>query len=418
MFHSFTQKHNQMPEFNYPISNILAKYPAISQDEDNILKQWIAEDDTNKEIFESLTDNDSRIGLLKQWDRIKTLETEKWEKFQRRFKPVSNVEQSKTFQWWNRWSTYVAAASIIVIAAIGYKWLGGVQKEQAQANLPKQKGLTTDVQPGGYRATLTLADGTLMPLDSFSRGQLVQQGGITVYSKGGELVYKGKQKGEVLYNTLSTGKGQMYATVLADGSKVWLNSQSTLRYPVAFNGDMRQVEISGEAYFEVATQMQNIKGQYNRIPFLVKAPGVDIEVLGTHFNINSYSNEEAVRTTLLEGKVKVHASKTNSTAVLQPGQQAGYFKQMGQMVKMEEADVDEAVAWKEGYFQFNGADLPTVLRQLVRWYNVEVAYGGEIPQRSFGGRISRKNSLSQVLTILESNGVHFKLEGNKVIVSL
>lgn len=404
-----------MPEFNYAIGNILAKYPAISQGEDDILKLWIAENDTNKEIFESLTDNDSRIELLKEWDTINTPESEKWEKFQRRFEPVSNIEQSKTFHWWNRWPTYVAAASIIIIAAIGYKWLGGMQNDQAQA--PKQKAQPTDVQPGGYKASLTLADGTVMPLDSFSKGQLVQQGGISVYSKGGELVYQGTQKGEVLYNTLSTGKGQMYVAMLSDGSKVWLNSQSSIRYPVAFNGDVRQVEISGEAYFEVAAA-QNLKSQHKKVPFLVKAPGVDIQVLGTHFNINSYSNEQLVRTTLLEGKVKVQASNSSSIAVLQPGQEAGYDKQTGQIVKAEDADVDEAVAWKEGYFQFNGADLQTVLRQLVRWYNVDVAYKGEIPKRSFGGRISRKNSLLQVLTILESNGVHFNLQGNKIIVSL
>ncbi len=407
-----------MPEYNKAIGYILAKYPVISHEEENFLNQWLDEDDNHKEIFEQLTNNENRIEGLDEWDGLKTSEAEKMEQFQRRFEPVSNADKSKTFYWWDRWSTYVAAASIIVIAAIGYKWYDGAQKEGAPKKQPQQQATATDVQPGEYKASLTLADSTVMLLDSFSNGQLVQQGGITVYNKDGELVYKGKQKGEVLYNTLSTGKGQMYTTVLADGSKVWLNSQSTLRYPVAFTGGTRQVEISGEAYFEVATQMQNGKGHNKKQPFVVKALGVDIEVLGTHFNINSYGDEKAVKTTLLEGRVKVQATGNNSIIVLQPGQQAGYNRQTGQMIKTKDADVGEAVAWKEGYFQFNGADLPAVLRQLVRWYNVDVAYEVEVPQRSFGGRISRKNSLAQVLTILESNGVHFKLEGNRIVVGL
>ncbi len=407
-----------MPEFNFTISNILAKYPAISQDEDAILKQWLDDDHNHKEIFDSLTNNDNRIELLEQWDRIKKLESEKWEQFQLRIDPV--VEKPNIIHWWNRWPTYVAAASIVVIAAIGYKWLSGEPKEQAQAKLSKTSIQSTDVQPGGFKATLTLADGSIVSLDSISKGKLVQQGTITVYNKDGKLVYQsqGKQQGEVLYNTLSTGKGQMYATVLADGSKVWLNSQSSIRYPVAFNDDQRLVEISGEAYFEVANLMKKVKGKMQKVPFLVKAGDVEIEVVGTHFNINSFSDEAVVKTTLLEGKVNVHALANNQVTVLQPGQQAGYNKQTKQIVKTDDADMDEAVAWKDGYFQFNGADLQSVLRQLTRWYNVDVAYEGEIPQRSFGGRISRQNSLSQVLTILESNGVHFKLEGNKIIVSL
>jgi ferric-dicitrate binding protein FerR (iron transport regulator) len=250
-------------------------------------------------------------------------------------------------------------------------------------------------------------------VDSFSKDRLVQQGSTNVYNKDGKLVYKenGKAK-SVLYNTLSTEKGQIYGMVLGDGTKVWLNSQSSIRYPVHFKGSERKVEITGEAYFDVTHNAA--------MPFHVLINGIDMQVLGTEFNVNGYNDEPEIKTTLLEGRVKV--SKGNSVKILSPEQQATYNKETQQLDKVENVDVKEVVAWKNGYFQFKDADWQTLLRQIVRWYDVEVAFNGPIPQRKISGKIPRNSNLSQVLEALETiesfkdNQVHFKLEGKRIIV--
>jgi transmembrane sensor len=397
------KKESQMPEFTNNISNILAKYPTLSLDEEKILNEWIKEDD-NREIFEALTNNESRIALLERYDQMKQEEHQKWEKFETLLN--STTQQAKTV-WWNRWQTYMAAASIILMVFIGFKWLAkkdsGIKTETPVVAVPKN-----DIAPGQFKARLILADGSVVVLDTISDSKLVQQGGTNVYTRKGQLVYEQKGKHtEVLYNTLTTAKGETYGMVLSDGSKVWLNSQSSLRYPVAFTGDERRVEITGEAYFEVATQ--------RKLPFVVSLNGMEVEVLGTIFNINSYTDEDAVKTTLLEGKVKV--SNGGSLTMLMTGQQAILNKQTQKLDKLENVDVEEAVAWRFGYFQFHDADLKTVLRQIARWYDVDVEYKGDIPLRKFEGKIPRNSNLSQVLAVLETNKVRFAIKGKKIIVA-
>ena len=223
---------------------------------------------------------------------------------------------------------------------------------------------------------------------------------------------------EVLYNTLTTARGQTYATLLSDGTKIWLNSQSSIRYPIRFTGDVRMVEITGEVYFEVAASLtRQANGKEAKQPFIVKAPGMDIEVLGTHFNINSYLDEDTVKTTLLEGKVKVHSETNNGQAILASGEQAQLNKKSQVLKKVKNVDVDAEVAWRFGMFQFNNADLKTVMRQLERWYDVEVMYQGEIPDVQSHGEIPREFNLSQVLNVLERPDVHFKVVGKKIIVT-
>lgn len=386
------------------IGNILAKYPLLedlTQEEWRLWTAWYA-DDRNKTIVETIMQE--KATDLERMVQIKERMHEGREKY------YEAIEESRSSGagWWSNWKTYMAAASILVIASLAY--LG--YNKKAQTTIISETPVvvkSNDVEPGKFTAKLTLADGSVLIVDSLSSGQLVQQGSTTVYNKDGKLVYQkqGKQKDEVLYNTLTTANGQTYATVLSDGSKVWLNSQSSIKYPVSFIGRIRQVEITGEAYFEVAHDANK--------PFHVLAEGMEIQVVGTHFNVNGYRDEAILKTTLLEGKVKI--SKGNYSTVLTEGQQAQLNKQTQTIEKLNNVDVDEAVAWRFGYFQFNDADLQTVLRQLVRWYDVEVIYQGPIPQREFWGKISRKNTLSQVLRTLETNNIHFKQEGKRIIVS-
>lgn len=399
------------------IGKILAKYPEITQEEKEVLDEWKAKNGNNAK-FDLIVNEETRLTDLNRFLQWKQKKEESREKYH----AAIEKQQSKSkVIWWNSWKTYVAAASVIaVLLVIGYKWYGERKMgSETEAPVIVQNN---DVQPGQFKAKLTLDDGSVIILDSAANGKLVQQGGTHIINKDGQLLYKEESKvDKVFFNTLTTAKGETYGTVLSDGSHVWLNSQSSIRYPVPFDGDIRKVEIKGEAYFEIASSVAILaNGKKGKRPFLVNASGLEVEVLGTHFNINSYGDEDVIKTTLLEGKVKVvpaNVKGEKQALILEPGQQASLNKQTQELNKLDDIDVDEAVAWHYGYFQFNAANLQTVLRQLVRWYDVEVVYQGSIPKREFWGKISRSNSLSQVLHTLETNNVHFKLEGKKIVVS-
>jgi transmembrane sensor len=266
-----------------------------------------------------------------------------------------------------------------------------------------------------------------------------------VKNRNGEVVYKSMGNARpddpvhsaVSWNVLATPKGGQYQLILPDGSKVWLNAASTIRYPVAFIGNERRVEITGEVYFEVAPLIST--GGSQKVPFIVKigtpsGSGGQVEVLGTHFNVNAYSDEPAIATTLLEGKVKVSQSvpqggspaRREQSAILKPGEQAVLTHDSrlpdGTLVKAgltihDNVDMDLAVAWKNGLTAFKSADIKTIMRQVARWYNVEVVYEGTIPQRSFTGGVSRDAKLSELLHLLEVSKVHFRIEGNRIIVT-
>lgn len=303
-----------------------------------------------------------------------------------------------------RWA---AAATILLLITSGIYYL-----TNQKANNPVVKNTQPQSQhdrlPGGNRAVLTLADGSVIELDSAGNGKLAQQGGTQIIKKtNGQLLYKssGDSTAAVAYNVLQTPRGGQYNITLPDGSKVWLNAASSLRYPVVFRGNERRVEISGEAYFEVAKDPSR--------PFKVQVNQMEVEVLGTHFNINAYTDEEAIRTTLLEGRVKLITGGENK--YLQPGQQA-QLKPAGEMKIVNDADLEETVAWKEGNFQFEGSDIKSVMRQLARWYDLDVSYKGSI-SKHFIGSISRSVKLSQVLSMLQQTGeVKFITEGKKIIV--
>lgn len=302
---------------------------------------------------------------------------------------------------------YAAAAALITFAVTGLIYFfqptqPGTQSLNEQA--------PDKVTPGSNKAVLTLADGSQITLDSTGNGAIAHQGNVQVIKlDSGQLAYNASREameGEIRYNTLSTPKGGQFRVILPDGSKVWLNAASSLRFPTAFNGKEREVQLTGEAYFEIAGNPAQ--------PFKVAVKGMRVQVLGTHFNIMAYQDEMNIQTTLLEGAVKV---LNGAQAVqLKPGQQAK-LNTAGNMSVSDNVDLEEVVAWKNGYFQFNHESLEGVMRQVSRWYDAEITYEGNIPEREFGGKIERNTDIKDVLKILELSNVHFRIEGKKIIVT-
>lgn len=319
--------------------------------------------------------------------------------------------QSNTaiFFHWKKW--IAAAAILITLASVAYYYY--TPKQIAPIPVAKLTLKQDIAPPSSNTAIITLGNGQQIILDSAGKGLLATEGNVQLTKTAdGSIVYQGSSD-KYLVNTLNNPRGSKpVSLVLSDGSKVWLNSESSLRYPVAFGATERQVEITGEAYFEVAKKAQ---------PFKVAVAGKGmVEVLGTHFNINSYQDEVYTKVTLLEGSVKLYLQPNGNGAIaIKPGQQAIYLSDQQKQSSIEVKngiDLSAVVAWKNGFFNFDQADLKSVLRQLSRWYNVDVVYQGNIPKRVFGGEMQRDLNLSEVLKILEKNNVHFKIETDKLIV--
>lgn len=311
-----------------------------------------------------------------------------------------------------------AAAAILVLVSIGIFYLTRPVKQE-QVVKDTAPGKSPDVLPGGNHATLTMADGSSILLDTAKLGGLAQQGISAIHKPvDGLLVYEPTEtpaKDNAGINTIRTPRGGQYQVKLPDGTKVWLNAASSIQFPVSFAGNTRSVSITGEVYFEVAAygKASAAEGAQEKIPFIVNvANKSEVEVLGTHFNINAYDDEAAVKTTLLEGSVKVRTG--NQSKVLSPGQQAQITSNNFSI--LNEADVEEAVAWKNGLFKFNDVDIQAILRQAARWYDVEVEMRGTDNGERFRGKISRDVKLSEFLRILEVNQVPFQLEGKKIII--
>lgn len=332
----------------------------------------------------------------------------------RMFTADDMVPERKTKRWYVR---LAAAAIVFCLLSAGAYFL--LKRDSSSAQVAKKENTVqnknnNDVLPGKNTAILTLADGSTVALDETQNGIVSTQGNAKVVKlDNGMLTYKTSdhRPAEMVYNTITTPKGGQYQLILSDGSKVWLNAASSLKFPATFTGKDRKVELLGEAYFEVAPLTP--KGGHEKMPFKVEAEGMEVEVLGTHFNINSYENETSSRTTLLEGSVKINHG--NTTDFLKPGQQARLNRD-GDIKIINDADVDEAIAWKEGRFQFNRSDIHDVMRQVARWYDVSVEYKG-IVSSHFGGTVSRDVNLSQVLKMLELTGeLKFQVEGRKVTV--
>jgi len=310
---------------------------------------------------------------------------------------------------WPAWQKIAVAASFVGVLLFTSLWLNRNQT----SNHRQLVTVKNDITPGENKAILTLADGRKVMLDSVANGQIANESGITVTkTQAGLLAYAGistptgsAPNQHVAYNMIETPYGGQYQVVLPDGSRVWLNAASSIRFPAAFTTLERKVEITGEVYFEVAKDAQK--------PFRVVSNKQTVEVLGTHFNVKGYSNDPSVITTLLEGSVKV-TTQNNIHKILTPGQRS--ILHAGSL-SVEKANTEEAVAWKNGYFRFNDEKIESIMRQLSRWYNIEVSYEGPVSYEEFNGRISRARNISQVLKMLEqTKGVHFKITERKVTV--
>jgi len=305
------------------------------------------------------------------------------------------------------WPKLLAAAVVLILLSVGLLFL-------RNRNNASNQMITAQIVPGSDKATLTLSNGKKVVLNGAAQQQLLTEAGLSITkTSDGQLIYTAVQDERATddnrYNALETSNGQQYQVVLPDGSHVWLNAASSLRYPVAFGKKGRLVELSGEGYFEVVHDK-------NR-PFRVKTTDQQVEVLGTHFNINAYPDDKLSKTTLLEGSVRVSAPalKDRGVLILNPGQESIL---VGNTLMAQQANTEAAVAWRNGDFMFEGENIRSIMKKVSRWYNVEVIFEGEVPESRFGGTVSRFSSVSQVLRKLELTGkVHFKIEERRIIVT-
>lgn len=315
-----------------------------------------------------------------------------------------NRSQQRRFLWPK--AVAAAAAVVLMVLSVGGYFYAQNRSIETENRLSVN---THDVDPGGNKATLTLADGSKISLTDANNGELAKQSGVKISkSKNGELVYSviASDATPLAYNTISTPKGGVYQVNLPDGTKVWLNAASSIKFPTTFAQlSQRKVELEGEAYFEVAKN--------KKVPFVVSTGGQQVQVLGTHFNISSYSDEGELKTTLLEGSVKVIAA---NTIVLKPGQQSNLKRNGSGDLKVSTANITQVMAWKNGFFHFEKENLHEVMRQLSRWYDIEVIYEVDRHDDEFMGDIPRGIKLSEALKILSFEGTQFRIEGHKLIV--
>ena len=318
-----------------------------------------------------------------------------------------HIETDRSRSTWKRITTNirlgrVAAAAVLILSLAGswYYFTNTGLPEQPQTGMASEP----DLAPGGNRAVLTLSNGKQIVLDSASTGMLARQGNTVIHKVEDGLVSytgEGPRAGQD-FNTITAPAGGKYSVVLPDGSRVWLNAESSITFPTAFSPEERSVKISGEVYFEIAKD--------TRRPFSVQVGALqNVRVLGTHFNINAYRDEGNITTTLLEGSVEVLASGDARPVMLRPGEQAA-LSGSGRINVRGDINTEEIVAWKNGMFQFEKADIETVMRQFSRWYNVDVIYEGSLPSKTFSGKIDRKVNASEALDILSFTGLNFRIE--------
>jgi len=338
-----------------------------------------------------------------------------FEKIRETIDPVENDQYSYRFYYLK--SISIAAIILLTITTGIYFYSNrNIIEPEHFAEID----VKNDIAPGYNKAILTLSDGSRISLDDAANGLLASQGNTAITkTENGQIVYEKNNIDKTKFmsnrsviNTIQTPKGGKYQVRLPDGSKVWLNSASTLSYPTTFAGNERKVQLEGEAYFEISPNKS--------VPFRVQSGNQIVEVLGTHFNINSYDDEDYVKTTLLEGSVKVilnsKANVVSNTKLLKPGEQS-LTKSSNSGIRIENADIEKAVAWKNGYFRFRNTPIREIMREIERWYDVELVYEGKMPTDEFTGFISNDVKISAVLKIMEeSGGVKFTVKGKKLKV--
>ncbi|MCX2477802.1 FecR domain-containing protein [Pedobacter sp. MC2016-15] len=323
----------------------------------------------------------------------------------------TKIDQEDKFYPVVPWTYLSIAASVVLAATIGLYFY---HSRQPQVKQFSRQVMVADVAPGGNKAVLTLADGKKISLTDAKNGTIANEGGTSILkTTEGQLIYQGQKTSNVIaYNSVATPNGGQYQLTLNDGTKVWLNAASSLKYPLSFEGKERRVELNGEAYFEVAHNKSK--------PFRVVTSHQEVEVLGTHFDINSYDDEPSTRTSLIEGSVRVTNLSSNKNITILPGQQSILSAAKPESaIKVRNIDIDEAISWKNGYFMFDEESLESILRKIARWYDVDIQYKGlnEKNKLFFSGTLSKYSNVSKVLRKLElTESVHFKIEGRTILV--
>jgi ferric-dicitrate binding protein FerR (iron transport regulator) len=357
--------------------------------ERNDLDAWILQSEENEVLFDDLTCEENKQRTLELYES----EEKVLKRIKQRIKFTRTKRKSVV-----PFSLISIAASLLIIISVAVFFLA--QRGNKKAGVPETTVASTDPQPGKDRAILTLSDGRKIVLDSSAPSHL-DEGRITVGE--GTVAYNGTAEETSQQNTLATPRGGQYKLVLPDGTKVWLNAESSLTYTTNFTGNERRVSLSGEGYFEVTKNKEK--------PFIVESPAGVVKVLGTHFNINSYGDENLGITTLLEGSVEL--TKEGITKILKPGEQA---RAGDHKIQVETVDTKLAVAWKDGEFVFRNTPVTAIMRQLARWYDVQLEFKDPV-EKHLNGTIKRDVPLSKVLHYLEETGeLHFKVDGSKVIV--
>ncbi|MEO6520121.1 MAG: FecR domain-containing protein [Mucilaginibacter sp.] len=397
---------NNYEAYEYAVLILKQLKGELSVTEEIKLNAWLKESPENMHLLEKLQDERLVQTDLDFFSAID--QKDAWQNIVLRGQKTSFANQ--VYLLIQKWKY---AAVLLMALAAGGVWykLKPITVLNPQTAVTKKSRFKNDVPPGSEKAKLILADGSVMNVNGQSSGMVKTYGNLKIISEHGLLTYKSvagiQQVSNHQFNTITTPKGGKYKVELPDGSLVWLNSESSLKFPVAFSKHERRVYLTGEGYFEVAKDKHK--------PFKVFANNSIVQVLGTHFNVEAYKNEGAEKTTLLEGSVKIF-NKQHSKLIV-PGQQASIMAN-SKNIRINTIDVKEIVAWKDDLFVFDSEGIESVMREVARWYNVDVEYKDPIPQIHFSGSISRSNNISQILNMLElTGGVHFSIDGRKVTVT-
>jgi transmembrane sensor len=392
---------------------LFAKYlrKECSENEFEEMLTWLVAMDERKK-------NSLSAPLKELWDRanagklLSTADQVNWDQVfdrvihsdnKRRIIPMDRFVKNGTV-----WKMIVAAACITGIIYSGIFFFNKKGEVKVTPRETTALRLPNEVVPNGNNAILTLSNGKIIVLDSVQNGIIANQGNTKVIKlDSGQLAFSPETKNglhsdEISYNTISTPRAAQYQLVLSDGTKVWLNAASSLRFPTTFNGSLRTVELSGEGYFEVTKNKEK--------PFVVRTGGQEVKVLGTHFDIMAYEDEESIQTTLIEGLVVV--SHNNHSSILEPGKQSRLSRDNNNLTVVN-ANMNQAIAWKNGYFFFDRSDVKTIMRQVSRWYDLDIVYESPVPDLQFSGKIERNLPLSGITHLLESGQIHFRIEGKK-----
>lgn len=382
-----------------------AFYDLVGQPENEAVIEALVQKDL--EELSKKSDDEVRVSFTRQ--RLEVLQKQRQEKLRKIFETPGEAPVVPMERPVRRVSIRWAAAAAVVLVA-GALWLTLNSKPQTPNSKP-QTAVVHDIAPGHDGAILTLSNGRKIILDSANNGALASEQGTNITKDNGQVVYNSltiDHSPLTIYNTMTTPRGRQYQLVLSDGTKVWLNAASSIKYPTAFTTNERRVEITGEAYFEVAHDASK--------PFIVSKGQTEVQVLGTHFNVNAYDDENDIRVTLLQGSVKVSRLTSHDSRIIKPGEQVILNLSTPQHLNITRPDLDQVMAWKNGMFNYESADLPTILRQFSRWYDVDVIYEGAVPKDKFFVLMKRDVPLSSVLKALQASNVKFKIEGKKLMV--